>query len=97
MSMGAFALHLHPMNTQTTFRLPAALAQQLARLAKERGVPKSRLVREALERYFEEGEPLTAAQVRERTAPYIGAIRLDHRRLASDPIAHLIREHNWRP
>lgn len=84
------------METQTTFRLPAPLAQALTRLARERGVPKSQLVREALEQYLAQDEPLTPNQVRERTAPYIGALRLDAGRLRADPGARLIREHNWR-
>lgn len=84
------------METQTTFRLPTPLAQALARLARERGVPKSQLVREALEQYLAQGEPLTPNQVRERTSPYIGALRLDAAKIRSDPGARLIRERNWR-
>jgi hypothetical protein len=85
------------MTTQTTFRLPTALALALARRASERGVPKSRLVREALEQYLAGSAPLDAGRVRERTAPYLGAIRLDAARPGDDPGARLIRERNWRP
>lgn len=84
------------MSEQTTFRLPTALAAALARRARERGVPKSHLVREALEQYLAASEPLDAARVRERSAPYLGALRLHAGRMGDDPGARLIREHNWR-
>lgn len=84
------------MSEQTTLRLPTPLAQLLARRARARGVPKSQLVREALELYLMETTPLSPDRIRERTAPYLGAVRLDPKRLASDPVARLIRERNWR-
>ncbi len=85
------------MADQTSFRLPTTLAQALTRAAEERGIPKSQLVREALERYLAEEEPLAAGQVRERSAPYLGALDLDECQAAADPTARLIRERNWRP
>lgn len=85
------------MTDQTTFRLPTTLAQALARAAEERGIPKSQVVREALEQFLAEGEPLLTDQVRERSAPYLGALELDECRAAADPTARLIRERNWRP
>jgi len=85
------------MADQTSFRLPNALARALARVARARGVPKSQLVREALERYLAEEEPgRSPAPVKERSAPYIGSIRLDTRALAQDPTARMIRQRNWR-
>jgi predicted DNA-binding protein len=88
---------MHYMSDQTSFRLPTPLARALARLARARGVPKSQLVREALERYLAESEPVpTAAAVRERSAAYIGAVRLDTRALAADESTRLIRQRNWR-
>jgi predicted DNA-binding protein len=39
-------------DAQVTFRLPRRLARALARRARERGVPKSHLVREVLEAYL---------------------------------------------
>jgi hypothetical protein len=95
--MGCKCITLHPVNNQTTFRLPTALAAALARRARARGVPKSQLVREALEQYLAGSEPLDAGRVRERTAPYLGAIQLEAGRLGDDPGARLIRERNWRP
>jgi predicted DNA-binding protein len=84
------------MDEQTTFRLPPALARALARRARERGVPKSQLVREALERYLAQPPVPDVHLVRERTAPYLGALQLDETRLESDDVARLIRDRNWR-
>lgn len=87
---------MHPMSGQTSLRLPTALARALERRARERGVPKSQLVREALELYLAAAPPLTLDRVRERSAPYLGALALDAGRVSADPGARLIREHNWR-
>lgn len=84
------------MDEQTSFRLPPALARALARRARERGVPKSQLVREALERYLAQPPAPDVHLVRERTAPYLGALQLDSARLESDDVARLIRDRNWR-
>lgn len=84
---------------QTSFRLPAELLRQLARTAKARGVSKSQVVREALERYLSYGsgqEPRAQLAVRERTASYIGMVRLPTADETDDPIAVRIREQNWR-
>lgn len=84
---------------QTSFRLPVELLRMLTRTAKQRGVPKSQLVREALERYLAAGnppEPRAPLAVRERTATYMGMIRLPDPDEADDPIAVRIRENNWR-
>ena len=59
-----------------TLRLPQALARALARWARERGVPKSQLVREAVGRYLSapgaSSDPpvrgVTAAELAERWA-----------------------------
>lgn len=82
--------------SQTSFRLPSSLARALERRARERGVPKSQLVREALELYLEQPDTGAADRVRERTASYLGAFELDPRRAGSDPTARLIRDRNWR-
>ena len=82
---------------QTSFRLPTPLARALARAARTRGVPKSQLVREALERYLaDEGPAQSTATVKERSAAYIGSVRLDKRAVAADPAARMIRQRNWR-
>jgi predicted DNA-binding protein len=87
------------MADQTSFRLPTPLARALSRAARARGVPKSQLVREALELYLANDEPAAArapASAKERSAPYIGAVRLDAGALAADPAARMIRQRNWR-
>jgi len=88
---------LHYMADQTSFRLPTPLARALTRLARERGVPKSQLVREALERYLAEQEAGSSpTSVKERSARYVGSVRLDTRAAAADPMARMIRQRNWR-
>jgi hypothetical protein len=60
-------------------------------------VPKSQLVREALERYLAEDAPTRSAKtVTERSARYIGSVRLDVRAVDDDPTAQMIRQRNWR-
>lgn len=85
------------MDTQTTIRLPRQLASALEALAEERGVPKSQLIREALERYLSSNvEPTRVMMVRERSAPYIGSLNLQASAGDADDISALIRERNWR-
>ena len=86
------------MASQTSFRLPPELLRALGRLARQRGVPKSQVVREALEQYLATATADHAPQpisVRERSAPYIGSISLRDP-LPADEIAIQIRRHNWR-
>jgi hypothetical protein len=85
------------MSAQTSFRLPGELSRALSRLARQRRVPKSQVVREALERYLAAPDtPPAPMMVRERSAPYIGAVRLDAAHDAGDTIAATIRQNNWR-
>ena len=81
---------------QITLRVPAALARALARRARERDVPKSQLVREALERYFAEPPVEPAAAVWERVASYAGSVTLDQKASGGDALAAQLRAHNWR-
>lgn len=85
------------MPGQTSFRLPKEMLRELARRAKQRGVPKSQLVREALELYLGASESADAPvlTVRERSAPLIGSIDLSGR-TDGDVIAVRIRRQNWR-
>ncbi len=88
---------MHPMETQTTFRLPNPLARLLAQRAKERGVSKSQLVREALEGYLQPGPSADQSMVvRERGASYLGSLSLNAPSGATDSFAAMIRERNWR-
>lgn len=85
------------MDTQTTIRLPRELASALEALAEERGVAKSQIIREALERYLASNvEPTRAMMVRERSAPYIGSLNLQPPAAGADDLGALIRERNWR-
>ena len=59
------------MAGQTSFRLPQNMLRALNKLARQRGVPKSQVVREAIEQYLA-GSPTnqtTAMSVRKRSAP----------------------------
>ena len=85
------------MDNQTSFRLPQLMLRALDRLAKQRGVPKSQLVREALEQYLlspNSGHEQHAMTVRERSAPYIGSISLSE--ASANEISVRIRDNNWR-
>ena len=86
------------MSSQTSFCLPTDLLRALGKLARQRGVPKSQLVREALEQYLAGAAPGIVAQpmsVRERSAPYIGALRLN-KSAESDAMFVRIRQQNSR-
>lgn len=93
---------MHPMDdpfleTQTSIRLPKALARLLAARARARGVSKSVVVREALERHLMPNDDDTGALVlRERSTPYLGALRLDRSSESGDSVTGLIRARNWR-
>ena len=94
--MGCFCIILHPMDDQTSFRLPREMLHELGRLSKERGVPRSQLVREALELYL--SRPATDSPVltvRDRSAPYIGMIDLTGPGDA-ESVADRVRRRNWR-
>lgn len=84
------------MDDQLTFRIPRDLARALARRAKERGVPRAHVVREALVTYLAASEPASPEELRRRLKRFIGAVALDHDALQADPITRQIYEHNWR-
>ena len=81
---------------QLTLRLPRELAREIARRARQRGVPKSQLVREALQAYLAvpgspEGDDPWA-----RVAPMAGTLHLDPQAVERDEMARQVRAHNWR-
>jgi predicted transcriptional regulator len=85
------------MDSQITLRLPRDLARALARRAKERRVPKSQIVREAVAQYLAPAEPhLTREERWERVKHLVGSVELDMDAVMADPIARQIYEHNWR-
>jgi hypothetical protein len=81
---------------QITLRLPSSLARAIARAAKERDIPKARLVREALIAYLGHAAPLTPEEVRERSAPFIGMVSYDPNTPAPDEITARIERNNFR-
>jgi hypothetical protein len=87
------------MEEQLTLRLPRTLARALARRARELGLPKSRVVREALARYMA-GEPQSPSPAGrdswERVQALVGSLELDRAAVERDRIARRIRRHNWR-
>lgn len=86
------------MEQQTTFRLPRSLARLLGTHAKARGVPKSLIVREALERYLAapSSTPGVTMVAEPGAAGYLGSLSLDRSTADRDPFAAMIRERNWR-
>ena len=95
---------MHPICTtmhvmkedQLTLRVPAALARALTQRARERDVPKSQVVREALERYLGEAPVEHPSAVWERAAAYVGSVSLDRGSTTRDALAAQLRAHNWR-
>lgn len=84
------------MQQQITLRLPRDLARAVARRARELGVPKSQVVREALVQYVA-GPPAPApARLWERVAPLVGSLAIDPAAVERDELARRIRQHNWR-
>jgi hypothetical protein len=74
------------------------MLRELGQLATQRGVPKSQLVREALEHYLAGPTPSRdspALTVQDRSAPYIGSVDLTGPGDA-ESIADRVRRRNWR-
>jgi hypothetical protein len=80
---------------QITLRLPRALARALADRARQRAVPKSLLVREALEAYLAAPTALHGAGW-ERVGEMVGSLALDPAAIERDALAQQLRAHNWR-
>lgn len=81
---------------QLTLRLPADLARALRRLARERRVTRSRVVREAVQAYLSAPVAPDPAEVWRQVAPLVGSVRLENVAAEQDTLARLIRDHNWR-
>ena len=81
---------------QLTLRLSREMVRGIARLARERGVPKAQVVREALVAYLAApAEPDPAAPWR-AVSPLVGSLALDPQAIEGDEIANRVRGHNWR-
>ena len=85
------------MSYQTSFRLPPEMLREVERVARQRGIRKSQLVREALEQFLAgpTSEASPGLSVRDRSAPYIGSINLSGPGDA-EAIADRVRRRNWR-
>ena len=81
---------------QLTLRLPRALARMLAQRARERAIPKSQLVREALEAYLTRSPATAPGEAWQRVTPLVGALALDPASIERDALARQMRAHNWR-
>lgn len=81
---------------QLTLRLPHDLLRDIDRRARELGVPKAQVVREALAAYFAAPVEPDGAAIWEAVAPLVGSLELDPRAVERDQIAGRVRRHNWR-
>lgn len=79
---------------QLTLRLPRDLARLVARRARDRGLARSEIVREALQAYLV--APATAGSAWDRVSHMIGTTPLDARAIERDALTRQIRNHNWR-
>lgn len=85
------------MDDQITLRIPVALARVLTRRAREQGVPKSQVVREALRGYLEAAAPAgSQPDPRGALEHFRGAAPLDRAAIEADALARQMRAHNWR-
>lgn len=80
---------------QLTLRLPRDLARLLARRARERGLPRSQVVREAIHAYLAVA-PATAGDAWDRVKHMVASSPLDPQAIEQDELARQIRDHNWR-
>lgn len=88
---------LHCMHDdQVTLRIPRELARQLRQQARERGVPSSQIVREALQSYLGGTMSEDPATTWARVQPLIGSLTVDTAAVERDALAAQIRRHNWR-
>lgn len=87
---------MHYMDDQLSLRLPADLAKALERESRERGVPRSQMVREAVQAYL--GAPVVSPGMTtwDRIAPYQGALSRNPEDAEASEIARRVRQHNWR-
>lgn len=82
---------------QLTLRLPRELARLLARRARDRGLPKSQVVREAIQAYLaDQPQTLPPGAAWERVKHMVGSLEFDEAAIERDELARQIRDHNWR-
>jgi Arc/MetJ-type ribon-helix-helix transcriptional regulator len=81
---------------QVTLRIPRELARALRQQARERGVPSSQIVREALQAYLGATMPEDPATTWARLTPLIGSLSIGSDAVERDALASQIKRHNWR-
>ena len=81
---------------QLTFRIPRELARQLRQQARERGVPSSQIVREALQSYLGGSMQEDPATIWSRLEPLVGSLSIDSSAIERDALTAQLRRHNWR-
>ena len=81
---------------QVTLRIPRELARALRQQAKERDVPASHIVREALQAYLGTAMSEDPATTWARVGSLVGSISIDADATERDALAAQIRRHNWR-
>ena len=84
------------MDNQLTLRIPSDLAARLAARARAARVNRSQVVRDALDAYLRPSSSPDRRSVKERLAPYVGALTIDRAAIEKDDLARTIRDHNWR-
>lgn len=85
------------MDDQLTLRLSTDLARALERRARERGVPRSQLVREAIQHYLTSAPSAPEqADIWHRLARFQGVAPLDEEAVHAHPLARQIEDRNWR-
>lgn len=88
---------LHCMHDdQVTLRIPRELARQLRQQARERGVPSSQIVREALQSYLGATMSEDPTATWARLEPLVGSLSIDSTAIERDALAAQLRRHNWR-
>jgi hypothetical protein len=76
--------------------LPSGWWRRIRQRARDQRVPKSRVVRDAIEAYLGASPPPDPAELWARVAPLVGSVSLDRAAAERDALARQIRAHNWR-
>ena len=84
------------MEHQLTLRIPRNMATRLDACAKAARIKRSQVVRDALDAYLGTEPAPDKRSVKERLAPYVGALAISPKAVARDDFARTIRAHNWR-
>lgn len=81
---------------QLTLRLPHQLLRDVDRRARELGVSKGQVVREALAAYLAAPTAPNPDAPLQSVSGLVGSLSLDPEALERDALAARVRRHNWR-